>query len=281
MAASLFTYPMVAQNLHSDGILKETILFSTKGSDSLFFDKYTIPGIEGKRGCMMFAFGGGFKWGDRDNKGYIPYFHFLASQGYCVVSIDYRLGLRNPGENKSLKKAIDIAVEDLFDATSYVLKHAEEWNIDKNMILAGGSSAGAIAALQAEYEICNRTGLTSRLPEGFNYAGIISFAGAILDGEGDLTWKQAPCPIQMFHGDKDNLVPYNTIKNNTGGFYGPEYITGKLDELHSPYWLYTAKGGGHEQAEVPMNFNREEIISFLNKLVKQKHRLFIKTEIWK
>ena len=56
-----------------------------------------IAPVEGKRPCMMFVFGGGFVGGQRDNELYTTYFDFLTSNGYDVVSIDYRLGLKKLG----------------------------------------------------------------------------------------------------------------------------------------------------------------------------------------
>ena len=53
-------------------------------------------------------------------------------------------------------------MEDLFDATSYVLKHAEDWNIDKDRIVIFGGSAGATNSLVAEYNVANETELALR-----------------------------------------------------------------------------------------------------------------------
>lgn len=49
---------------------------------------------------MIFAFGGGFKGGDKADKGYIPYFEFLARNGFVVVSTDYRTTLKNLDPSK-------------------------------------------------------------------------------------------------------------------------------------------------------------------------------------
>ena len=48
-----------------------------------------IQGTQSKP-VILFAFGGGFKGGRRDNPDYISYFHFLARAGYVAVSTDYR-----------------------------------------------------------------------------------------------------------------------------------------------------------------------------------------------
>ena len=80
-------------------------------------------------------------------------------------------------EHGTADNAVNIAVEDLFSATLFVLENAEQWQIDTEKIITSGSSAGAISVLQAENAICNRTSSAAVLPQGFNYAGVISYAG--------------------------------------------------------------------------------------------------------
>ena len=60
-------------------VQKENFVFSIKGTDTLSLDKYELPSISPalKKPVMIFAFGGGFKGGDKADKGYIPYFEFL------------------------------------------------------------------------------------------------------------------------------------------------------------------------------------------------------------
>jgi hypothetical protein len=106
-------------------------------------------------------------------------------------------------------RAIQWGGEDLYDATSFVLKHAEQWNIDKGNITICGSSAGATNSLVAEYGISNQSELASKhLPKGFNYAGVIAMAGAFwLEGVNTpLTWGNPPCPILFSMDQKTSLL---------------------------------------------------------------------------
>ena len=194
-------------------VQKENFVFSIKGTDTLSLDKYELPSISpaSKKPVMIFAFGGGFKGGDKADKGYIPYFEFLARNGFVVVSTDYRTTLKNLDPSKvsspmdfiaALQHAIDTAVEDFYDATGFVINQSSDWNIDVEQIVASGSSAGAITVLQAEYDLCNGHELAKRLPAGFNYAGVISYAGAV-SGVLPPHWEKMPCPIMLFHGDAD------------------------------------------------------------------------------
>lgn len=293
MKKSLFTVmlllasvTLLGQNIGS--VEKKTFLYAVKGQDSLYLDKYDLPAITGTKPCVIFVFGGGFVTGERDKSEYQQYFDVLSKSGYTVVSIDYRLGLKNlsltslnsPMEFiQKFQNSIDVAVEDLFDATSFILEHADEWNINKEQLIATGSSAGAVTVLQGEYNIANNTTLTQKLPNGFNYAGIISFAGAIFSMNGDLVWANNPCPIQLFHGDADRNVPFDKITADQLGFYGSKYIARQLKEKNLPYYFYEVRNAEHEIAGTPMSHNLNEIETFIQKIILQKQPLAIETEV--
>jgi acetyl esterase/lipase len=111
---------------------------------------------------IIFMFGGGFIRGERDNKDYMSWFSQMTANGYRIISIDYRLGLK--GTNKVgvaqvnvLDAAIHMAVEDLFSATNFIIENADQLRVDPSNMVISGSSAGAISVMQAEYELANRT----------------------------------------------------------------------------------------------------------------------------
>jgi dienelactone hydrolase len=239
-------------------------------------------------------FGGGFAAGSREHHDYLSFYEQLARNGYVVVAMDYRLGMKdfkktlnmNQSQLKifndfvsAFKNTLYMAIEDLFDATNYVLEHAEEWCVQPDKIISCGSSAGAITVLQGEYELCNRTPLSERLPQGFNYAGVISFAGAIFSEKGDLAWINKPAPIQLFHGDIDNEVPYSKLKFRKLGFFGSQYIAEQLDEMDTPYYFYSVENASHEISSTPMKQNWNEINTFLEKLVSKKEKWMIHTSV--
>ena len=263
---------------------KSTHLYAIKGTDSLYLDHY--PALaEGVRPCVMFVFGGGFSHGVRDKQKDMPYFAFLQRNGYNVVSIDYRLGMRNAKSIgiidffKLFDRTIDMAVEDLFSATSYIVEHAAELKIDPTMVVATGSSAGAITVLQGEYTICNKLPLCSFLPKGFNYAGIISYAGAIFSLDGAPEWKSKSAPTMLFHGNADNQVPYNKVAILGRGMYGSKYIAEHLHEGGMPYWFYSVEYENHSMAGKPMHDNHAEILIFLDEYVSKGRPLQRTTHI--
>lgn len=237
--------------IDSKNVIKETYLYSCLSSgtgsdlkiDSLFLDRYYCPVTdEALQPCMIFVFGGGFSHGARDREKYLDYFNYLASNGYNVVSIDYRLGLQTPFEHRANKVAfakyavgrfmtsVDIAVEDLFNATKFVLNKSSEWGVDPSRIFISGSSAGAITVLQAEYQLC--AGQCKVLPEDFDYSGVIAFSGAILLQKGNLKWDRRPCPILFFHGDADSNVPYGKIRTPWCSLNGSSVIASSLDDFN-------------------------------------------------
>ena len=236
-----------------------TYMFEKRDDGELFLDVYSPAegsetSIDGKaKPTILFMFGGGFIQGQRDDASYHKWFKMLTDNGFRVISIDYRLGLK--GSNKVgvaqvnvLDKAIHWAVEDLFSATNYIIKNADQLDVDPSNLVISGSSAGAISVMQAEYELCNKTQWAAVLPEGFKYAGVMSFSGAILSREGELDYARMPAPTLMLHGTADELVNYKQIKFFNLGFFGGGKLVKRFEKLGFDYNMYHFVGYGHEIA---------------------------------
>lgn len=270
-------------------VCKSTMLYAAKGDANLYLDRYTsVQAPHGKRPCLLFLFGGGFTGGNRDAEKYTDFFNYMAGRGVDVVSIDYRLGLRDASPTdfaspelfaRKLISAIRMAVDDLYSATAFVLNRAEAWGIDPERIVICGSSAGAITVLQGEYALCNGDPNARILPDGFRYAGVISLAGAIFQPGEELVWGEKPAPMLLFHGDADSNVPYDALRVPGAGFFGSKHIAEQLKKLPSPFVFYSVEGAAHEMAEEPLNDNRSEICSFLRNLVYDRKPLMIETEV--
>ena len=238
-----------------------TYIFEKRDTCDLFLDIYnpaegsqtSIEGIE--KPTILFMFGGGFIRGTRNDESYLPWFKARTEDGYRIISIDYRLGLK--GSDKvgvaqvgALDKAIHMGVEDLYSATNFLNENAAEIGINPSNIVIAGSSAGAIIAMQAEYEICNGTSWTSVLPEGFRYAGVMSFSGAILSREGKVDYRlHSPAPTLMMHGTSDELVPYDQIAILHLGFFGGGKLVERFQKFGYNYNMYHFIDYGHEIAE--------------------------------
>lgn len=266
---------------------KQTHVYAVKGQDTLRLDLYAAPRTDTlAKPCLIFVFGGGFVSGRRDDPNFQPFFEHLVRKGFAVVSIDYRLGMKQTRESGTIGKegivaaletTVAMAVEDLYDATASVCRHAAEWGIDTSRIVTCGSSAGAITVLTAEYGICNGFPAARRLPEGFRYAGVIGFAGAICE-HGALRWEHAPAPMLLFHGDADRNVPYSQVLHEGIALYGSEHIARSLSEHRYPHWFYSASDTNHSMAWRPMRENLAEIDTFLEKLVLAHKPLILRTQ---
>jgi predicted esterase len=244
----------------------------------LTMDVYTPLNIRPNTPCLLFVFGGGFKMGSKNNQYNVPYLKAMADSGYIVASIDYRLGMKGvkmKGSKKlqTLRKAINMAVEDLYSATEFLLKHAKDLNMDSSKIILSGSSAGAITVLQADYELANRTQIASEIPLGFHYAGVISFAGGILSYNGIPSYRIPPSPTMFFHGTNDKLVLYDKMQVFNIGFFGTNALVQQFEKYNYPYFVYRYRDMGHEIAGAPMKYNLSDICSFIREYVIQKHKL--------
>ncbi len=247
-----------------------------EGEKPLYLDHYRAEG-EGTHPCVLFAFGGGFSHGSRNNERYLPYFDMLLKQGFDVVSVDYRLGMAytldktedvGPMEGAwAMYRSVNYAAEDVLRATKYVVDNAEKLGIDPSLIVASGSSAGAIAVLQAENYLSNRSRLAKIFPEKFNFAGVVAFAGAIYSVLGEPDWDAVPCPVMLFHGNADRNVPYRKATILATGFYGSDYIAEQLHAKGATYYFHSAHYRDHDLAVSPLTDNHDEILMFLSRCV--------------
>jgi predicted esterase len=256
----------------AEGVQKETFEFVKRDTTSLKLDVYTHPDIPKNSPCVVFVFGGGFITGKRDEEYYNKYFNTLVDNKYVVVSISYRLSLKGIKRLKNfsttpLKTAVDIAVEDLYEATKWVLKNAYKYGIDTTKIILSGSSAGAMTVLQGDFEKGNNTKLSMMLPEKFQYAGVVSFAGAIVTDNGKLKYKIKPAPTMMFHGSNDKMVFYNRWYFFNRSVNGSNEISAVFKKRNYPYYFYRVEGMGHEVAASPMEDNLKNILWFIDQYV--------------
>ena len=261
---------------------KPTAHCFVEGKEPLYLDHYRAEG-EGLHPCVLFAFGGGFSHGNRADERYMPYFEMLLKEGFDVVSIDYRLGMAytldktedvGPLEGAwAMYRSVNMAAEDVLRATSYIHANAVKMGINIAQIVVSGSSAGAIAVLQAENHIVNRARAAKILSADYNYAGVIAFAGAIYSVLGEPSWRDMPCPIMLFHGNADRNVPYRKATILATGFYGSDYIAEQLHNRGATYYFHSAHYRDHDLALSPLTDNHDEIRSFLRRCVLQGEKM--------
>ena len=240
---------------------KTTFQFAQRDTCDLFLDVYEPAVLSGdtlQRPTILYVFGGGFITGRRDDPWVAPWFQLLNENGYRVVSVDYRLGLKGIRMRfdlfhliesaKYTKKAVDMGVEDVFSAVRYLADHPE-LGVDMDNIVIAGSSAGAMISLSSEWEACNRTVRADILPDGFHFAGVMSFAGAIMSDTGTPAYKRTPAPQLLIHGTADGAVTYNKMGFANLGMFGSGFL---VDKVFKPagyvYQIYRYVGHSHDMA---------------------------------
>lgn len=275
------SFTMIAQETYQP---TTTRLFATKDGQELYLDDYdATPGsattLDGKsKPTIVFMFGGGFITGTRNDKFYMPWFKKLNDAGYEVVSIDYRLGMKGVKTSggvssaKAFRKAAQIAAEDLFSATAYIIDHGDELGIDPNNLVTSGSSAGAIAVLEADW-LLNNGRATEWLPEGFRYAGVMPFAGAIISVEGTPSYKTPPAPTAFFHGTDDKIVNYKQIHILKWGIFGSHRLARIFRKNGYSYNILRYNDHSHEIASTFISTFPEQIRFLETNVVRGLNRI--------
>ncbi|MBM63132.1 MAG: lipase [Acidobacteria bacterium] len=241
-------------------------------------DLYLPRDADGPTPVLMYIHGGGWRAGSKE--GNILRLLPWLEKGWAVVNVQYRLA------NVSLAPA---AVEDCLCALRWVIRNAEDYNIDQSRIVVTGNSAGGHLALTTGM-IPASAGLDRECPgpEDLSVAAVINWYG--ITDVGDLlhgpnmktyavTWmgsmtdrfeiaeRVSPLtyvraglpPILTIHGDADPVVPHQHATRLHGALAG----VGVSSELH------VVPGGGHG------GFNRDETVSIFETIDRflEKHGL--------
>ncbi|MBO4743263.1 MAG: alpha/beta hydrolase fold domain-containing protein [Bacteroidales bacterium] len=244
--------------------LSGTYMVAQRDTCNLYMDVYlpapgsetTIDGIP--KPTVLYVFGGGFIMGRRDDPFCIPWFKTLTENGYGVVSVDYRLGLKGQklkfdlfhiyGSAKAVKRAVDIGVEDVFAAVRYLCDNPSVGIDPYNMVISG-SSAGAMISLSSALETCSPTERTAILPEGFRFKGVMSFAGSVMSDSGVPKYASEPAPHLFFHGTEDAAVVYDkTAFGNMGAYGSSSLVKNVFSRNGYVYEIYRYIGHGHDIA---------------------------------
>ena len=259
---------------------KSTYAFAEKDGQTLKLDVYMPEDTLKEHPCLVFAFGGGFKMGARDEASYQKFLTEMAENGIVGVSIDYRLGLKDKEIKnliqlaKILETSVNMAVEDMASAVKFVLENATELKVNPKQIMLSGSSAGAITSLQTDYYLCNSR--IKELPEDFRFAGVISFAGAVASFGEKLEYKKQPAPVLFMHGTKDELVTYNKQVVLKRGMYGSNYLIENLWVKNNwPYMALRFRNFGHEVAMIGFKENVPTILEFIDRFVLNPNKIYV------
>lgn len=245
---------------------------------AMYLDLYKPLNVKGLNKTVVYVFGGGFVVGDKRSEGNVDFYKRLVDNGYNVIAIDYRLGLKgvkkvgitNP---KPPFAAVKMATEDLTSAVEYIIANNEKLGVDTSKMVLIGSSAGAITVLQMDYQLANRTEMVKNLPGDFKFAGVVSMAGAIFSTQGMPKYKSAPSPTFFLHGTSDKVVVYNKMKFFRLAMVGSDPLARIFTKNGFPFVIYRYEGSSHEVAEFPREYALKEILWFIDEVAFGKKDL--------
>ncbi|XLS30062.1 alpha/beta hydrolase [Flavobacteriaceae bacterium M23B6Z8] len=258
-------------------ILSKTYEYAVKDTTSLKLDFYEArEDTLQKRPLFIFVHGGGFSSGKRDHKEIINLAKQVASRGYVVASLSYRLTRKGKSFGCDCPKADKIeafraAGEDITDAVLFLLESPDTFRIDEEKIILSGSSAGAEGILNLAY---NKSILFAEEDKYRNIkpAAVVSLAGAILDSR--YITETNVIPGIFFHGTADPLVPYASGAHHYCdpekiGYLmldGSATIVSKLKTLNQSFLFYSFVDANHDVFKIP--FKRlNEIFNFMSRVV--------------
>lgn len=231
-----------------------------------------------KRPVMIWAFGGAFIGGDREQTNFLA--KQSASIGYVSASIDYRILasiIPLPDSTIMMNTAVKAAA-DMKAAIRHFKMTADQgnpMNIDPDQIYVGGLSSGAITAIMAgavdDSDIDNdflrglidnnggiggNTGSVENQSYDYKVKGIVNLSGAVY--KLDFLDATDP-PIFSVHGDADEVVPYEMGMPNVFipidlNLFGSKAMEDRCLEIGLRNELITVDGGGHTDIYTDANY---------------------------
>jgi len=201
----------------------------TRKNETLKMDLYYGANDQRKaRPVLVHAHGGAYLYGSKTDKP--EQLRAMASRGYVVASINYRLVPLLAFGALSTRQPPKVGGEDFRAAVRFLRKHASEWNLDENRIALTGNSAGALSALYVAYAKKEQSeGNGGNLEYSSAINAVVSFSGGLrdralcqsadnvtfephkctIDGEDDTDeMSTGDVPAVYVHGTADVTVPY-------------------------------------------------------------------------
>ncbi|HYF70912.1 MAG TPA: T9SS type A sorting domain-containing protein [Ohtaekwangia sp.] len=189
-------------------------------TQNLQFDFYEPANdTNSKRPLIIYLHGGGFNSGSRSYPSVKLISRRMATKGYAVANIDYRLDPDfNLYNSSSDRRAMTDAMHDAKQAIRYFKANAAIYKIDTAFVFIGGESAGAITAMMASFvdkqsemtpypmaDPNDPIGSTSNADMSNSVKGTLCLCGMILD----TLAIESPTdpPILWTHGTDDNFIP--------------------------------------------------------------------------
>jgi predicted esterase len=186
-----------------------------------------------QRPAIVWVHGGSFSSGDKTSPELVDEANVFSGKGYVNVSINYRLepggcSASNP-TSQTCVMAVREALADAQTAVRFLRTNAGTYGIDPGRIAIGGSSAGAITALNVGF---------SRTEDPTAAVGAaVSLSGSYLF----VTIDPGDAPSMLFHGTADTIVPYQWAVNTHDRALAKgldSFLTSFPGAGHVPYLQY-------------------------------------------
>ncbi|WP_372847058.1 alpha/beta hydrolase fold domain-containing protein [Pontiella sp.] len=265
------------------------VLFKRVDGEGVYLDFY-FPEVDdsNKKPVVVYTHGGGWAAGSKQGAGNASFDKVhgaLLKQGFCVVSVGYRLVKKEQGT------AMRDCVIDSKDAVRFISAHKDELGVDPMRIYTFGDSAGGHLAQMllfappeslpgdpelAKYAYKTVAGVSWYGPCDFENEQLFNhddranfrdrFGARILTS--DSTPEDKPAlyremspvnyltqespPLLMIQGDKDTTIP---VKH-------AYHMQKKAEELKAPVEIMIVKNAGHNwrSVDAPIAPSRNEII---------------------
>ena len=240
---------------------------------------------------ILFAHGGGWVSGFRNQPNNVSWSKFLAAKGFAVVSIDYRYGINNEMED---------ILGDYSDAIHYVKQNAAKLTLDKeNIILMGLSAGGHLSLLYSSYYTYHATqekytekmkgikgviayyspsdlkdvfdkdnkSLFARFATITTMKGMPKTIGDVYEYYSPINWiSPKMIPTFLAHGKMDDVVPFKSSVK----------LAKKLKKNDITYRFFVHKKGNHTFEFILKDFQTvrilENTVKFLKGMLKDDCR---------
>jgi arylsulfatase A len=257
------------------------LTYSTPPRGALLLDLFLPEKQTGPLPVVMWVHGGGWVAGSKENCPLL----WLATEGYAVASIDYRLATEAQWPAQML---------DCRAAVRWLRSNAKKYNLDPDHIAAaGGSAGGHLVALHGTLDLPKDEAVSSRVQAvvdlygptdlltmpnnvpapGKTDADLAKTNGARLLGG---TVRDRPelarqvsafyqaskgdAPFLILHGDRDRGVPLAQS----------ERLNARLKEVGVPSTLHVVKGAGHGGPGFSTPEVKKVVRAFLDRHLKSR-----------
>ena len=228
----------------------EDVMYGTSSQDgrlvALRLDLYQPAGDTAPaRPLIIWLHGGGFSRGDKGAPQMVDIATAFARRGFVTASINYRLTSGGCDAGLELDagctQAITAARSDALDAVAYLRTNAATYRIDPDRIAIGGTSSGAITAVNVAFSSAGNptTGVSAA----------VSLSGAKAIAQAD----PGDSPVLLFNGTADPVVPYPLAQATIAD----------ADASSVPAALVSYPDEGHQIYEAHRTAIQEKASSFL------------------